>query len=193
MLNPELKSLYDKYRLELKPLIAEYESRNENFVAHLLHDIPFMFDNIALFEVSSSGKDVYIADAEKRLDQAIYNVRFCLVGSMMMDVKRFKSRFSKASLELFDSGKFYARFIQLENEVRSIKNIAFKHSYGKISGEDLKQAYDKLKKMEDLIAQYHDGALVNGLMKDNTVVTICKWVFSIAIALLFNYLIQKLS
>ena len=56
MLNPELKSLYDKYRLELKPLIAEYESRNENFVAHLLHDIPFMFDNIALFEVGLVDK-----------------------------------------------------------------------------------------------------------------------------------------
>lgn len=57
MLNPQLKPLYDRYCSELKPLIAEYESRNENFVTPLLHDIPSMFDNIALYERASTAEE----------------------------------------------------------------------------------------------------------------------------------------
>ena len=58
MLNPQLKPLYDRYRLELKPLIAEYESRNEDFVTPLLHDIPSLFDNIAMYEKASTTEDL---------------------------------------------------------------------------------------------------------------------------------------
>lgn len=193
MLNPELRSLYDRYRLELKPLIAEFESRNEKFVTHLLSDIPFMFDNIALFEISSSGKDEYKAKAEEHLDHAIFNIRFCLVASMMCYVKQFKSRFSKESLELFDSGRFYPRFIQLENDVRTITKAIYKLLFRKHTENDLKQAYDKLKEMENMISEYHAGSLVNGLLKDSKVVTLFKWGFSIAVALLINYLILKLA
>ncbi len=205
MLNPELRSLYDRYRLELKPLIAEFESRNEKFVTHLLSDIPFMFDNIALFEISSSGKDEYKAKAEEHLDHAIFNIRFCLVASMMCYVKQFKSRFSKESLELFDSGRFYPRFIQLENDVRTITKAIYKllfrkhtendlkQAYDKLNANALKQAYDKLKEMENMISEYHAGSLVNGLLKDSKVVTLFKWGFSIAVALLINYLILKLA
>lgn len=181
MLNPQLKSLYAKYRTELKPLIAEYESRNENFVTPLLHDIPSMFDNIALYEKATTAeeKEEYRADAEKCLDKAIENLRVCLVASMMKDVNQFKSRFSQKTLDALDNGKFSGRFFGLEKEVRTLKDT------------NLQATYLKLKEMKDMIAGCHAGTLAMGLLSDSKFITAFKWFFTIVIALLINILILK--
>jgi hypothetical protein len=181
MLNPELKFLYDRYRSELKPLIAEYESRNEDFVTSLLDDLPLMFDNIALYETASGEeKNNYKIAAEQCLDNAIDNLLICLVASMMENIKKFKSRFSKETFELLDGGKFCGKFFQLEREVIAVKN------------SDLKLAYNKLKEMEDMIEQCHGDTLTSSLKEDSRKMTIAKWLLTIAIALLVNFLILKL-
>lgn len=181
MLNQQLKPLYNRYRSELKPLIAEYESRNENFVTPLLNDIPAMFDNIAMYEKASTteDKEEYRIDAEKCLDTAIGNLRVCLVASMMKDVNQFKSRFSQKILDTLDNGNFCGRFFRLEKEVRAVKDT------------DLQAAYLKLKEMEDMIAKCHAGTLATGLLSDNKPTTVFKWFFTIAIALIINFLILK--
>lgn len=181
MLNQQLKPLYNRYRSELKPLIAEYESRNENFVTPLLNDIPAMFDNIAMYEKASTteDKEEYRIDAEKCLDTAIGNLRVCLVASMMKDVNQFKSRFSQKILDTLDNGNFCGRFFRLEKEVRTVKDT------------DLQAAYLKLKEMEDMIAKCHAGTLATGLLSDNKLTTVFKWFFTIAIALIINFLILK--
>lgn len=181
MLNPQLKPLYDRYCSELKPLIAEYESRNENFVTPLLHDIPAMFDNIALYEKASTAeeKEEYMMDAEKCLDSAIENLRICLVASMMEDVNQFKSQFSREILDTLDDGKFCGKFFRLEKEIRTVKNT------------DLQTTYRKLKEMKNMIAECHAGTLATGLLSDNKVTTVFKWLFTIAVALIINLLIFK--
>ena len=182
MLNLQLKPLYDRYISELKPLIAEYESRNENFVTPLLRDIPLMFDNIALYEKASTveEKEECRMEAEKCLDSAIKTLRICLVASMMENIKKFKSRFSKETFELLDGGKFCGKFFQLEREVIAVKN------------SDLKLAYNKLKEMEDMIEQCHGDTLTSSLKEDSRKMTIAKWLLTIGIALLVNFLILKL-
>ena len=181
MLNLQLKPLSDRYISELKPLIAEYESRNENFVTPLLRDIPLMFDNIALYEKASTveEKEECRMEAEKCLDSAIKTLRICLVASMMEDVNHFKSRFSQEILDTLDNGKFCSKFSRLEKEVRAVKNT------------DLQTAYRKLKEMENMIAECHAGTLATGLLSDSKITTVFKWLFTIVVALIINFFILK--
>lgn len=181
MLHQELKDIYDKYHSDLKPLIAEYESRNEKFAATLLHDLPVMFDHIALYDRDVvTNKNKHKEKANESLDNAINNLRTYLIASMMENVKLFQSRFSKQFLMTLDSGKFYGKFKKLEGEVRAQK------------GQNRYEAYCKLRTMEKMMNDCHAETLAKTLLLDNRHITILKWVITILISLIVNYFIVKL-
>ena len=52
----EVDNLYARYRSELKPLVAEYESQNEQIMPSCLVNLAQMFDRIALSESEQSIK-----------------------------------------------------------------------------------------------------------------------------------------
>lgn len=178
MPSPELQALYNKYHGVLKPMIAEYESRNEDFVTPLLEDLPDMFDHVALYENTLDKS--HIAEAMKHLDNAIDAVRTCLLGSMMVDVEKFRSRFPEGVLMAIKEGHFYGKFITLETKVRECKD------------SDPARAYDILKEMEGMMMSVHGASLSMGLLFDNRLIVIGKWVITILIALIVNWIILKL-
>ena len=178
MPEPELQPLYDRYHSVLKPMIAEYESRNEDFVTPLLIDLPDMFDYIALYE--KSRDDAHVKEAMRHLDSAIDAVKTCLVGSMMKNVEQFKSRFPDRVLMAVKEGHFYGKFVSLESKVRECKE------------SNLTQAYDYLKEMENMMQAAHDASLATSLLHDNKSIVAGKWIITILIALIVNWAIMKL-
>lgn len=178
MFEPKFQPLYDRYNRVLKPLIAEYESRNEDFVTPLLTDLPEMFDHIAIYRPTNDEKN--ITAASQHLDKAINEVRTCVVGSMMVNVKKFKSDLTLPVLKALGSGHFYGQFSSLEQQVRKYKD------------SDMEKTYSLLKSMETMMNNNHDGVLVASQIKDSHPTVVTKWIVSIIIALLLNVIFYNL-
>lgn len=178
MLEKDLQPIYEKYHSVLKPMVAEYESRNEDFVTPLLTELPFMFDHVALYNRTKEPE--HMEKANECLENAIGVVRTCLVGSMMEDVNKFKSRFPDRVLMVLNEGHFYGPFKELEESVRINKN------------SNPAEAYALLKKMENMMAGVQGGALASSLLLDNRTVKIWKWTVTILLALIVNWIIVKL-
>lgn len=182
MLIPELQPIYDRYLKELKPLIAEYESRNEDFVTPLLLDMPDMFDCIALYSdsTSSSEKDEYMKQADVALNRAIANLHTCLVAGMIENVQQFKSYYPETVLMTLQEGRFFQKFIDLENEARSLKD------------SNRAKAYTILKEIDVMITSCHASSLVSQLLVESRETTWLKWIFTILVSLIVNVLILYL-
>lgn len=178
MLDPKLAQIYQKYNEVLKPLIAEFESRDEIFVTPLLKDLPQMLDSI--FSYSLTKEDCHLESAECQLNNAINTVRFFLNASLMKEIKEFKARFPENILMSLDNGHFYATFINLESEAR-----ANKENSPEITFKCLKQ-------MKSMIDDGFDSSLIATLRMEKKKEIIGKWVASIIIALLINALILVL-
>lgn len=174
MLDPAVKPLFDKYNTVLKPLIAEYESRNENFVTSLLIDIPDMFDNVVLFE--SSHQQEYLDEALRSLDNAIAVMRVCLIGSMMENIEKFKSHFPVNHLKILDGGHFYGKFNRLVKLIRNFKDV------------DQEKTYHLLVETEQLIDNVHPSSSAVRLLTEKKWVGYSKWIITVVIALIVNLL-----
>ena len=176
----ELVSLYDKYLNELKPLVAEYEARNENFVASLLNDLPVMFDNVVLFNVDGANKKKYLDKANECLNNSINTLKHYLTASMMENVTLFQSRYPKEFLMTLNRGQFYGEFEELETDVRCYKKT------------NPEKAYNSLRRMEEMINTCDLDVLTKNFIFDNKRTTIFKWVITILSSLVVNYIILML-
>lgn len=72
-----VQDLYTRYRIELKPLVAEYESENEMFVSSWLDKLSKMFDRVALSETECepAKQEEQLKIAYAHLDSAISDAR----------------------------------------------------------------------------------------------------------------------
>ena len=72
-----VQDLYTRYRIELKPLVAEYESENEMFVSSWLDKLSKMFDRGALSETECepAKQEEQLKIAYAHLDSAISDAR----------------------------------------------------------------------------------------------------------------------
>lgn len=179
MFNEEQRAIYCRYFSELKPLIAEYESRNENFVAPLLVDLPIMFDSIALSNIDKVNKDVHLKDANDSLDKSICILKRYITANMMKDVKQFKSHNPKQLLLTLNNSQFYGEFKGLEDEVRLVKDN--KH--------EIEKTYSLLKQMRAMISECQMELLTKRHLFDNSTTTILKWILTVLIGLIANYII----
>lgn len=179
MFDEKLSAIYYRYFSELKPLIAEYESRNENFVAPLLVDLPIMFDCIALFNIDRANKDAHLEEANNSLNKAICILKRYITADIMEDVNLFKSRNPKQLLLTLDNGRFYGKFKGLEDEVRLVKG----------NKNEVEKTYSLLKKMRAMISECKMELLTKRHLFDNTTTTILKWILTVLIGFIANYII----
>ena len=73
----EVDNLYARYRSELKPLVAEYESQNEQIMPSCLVSLAQMFDRVALSETSRTEEEriEHLTAASGHLDTAISDTK----------------------------------------------------------------------------------------------------------------------
>ncbi len=173
-----IEELYKKYCYELKPLIAEYEARNENSLPTMLETLGAFFDRIVLCETAPNKTEwkIHLQEAETHLDNIISETRKCVVASLMSYINDFKRNIpDKIKLCLMD-GKFIGLFNRLDTEVRNAKE------------NDIVLAYEKLKEMECLVLQCQTSIKTLSLREDGKNTNIIKWVCSIIISLIVTYM-----
>lgn len=180
----ELTPLYDKYNQVLKPLISQYESRNESFVTPLLNDLSDFFDAIASYSEGEFNGDLEVKkscfqDAESSLLSAVKSCRLYLIATLTLVVKKFKNRFSTIILMTLDKGKFIGKFNALYQTAKKSKN------------SDIEKTYNSLIELEKLINEVKIDALVHSLLVENKYVFWGKVVITILISIIVNYIILK--
>lgn len=178
MFEPELQTLYDDYLNVLKPLIAEYESQEEDIVPSLLENLPFMFDNIVSF--SKTHKVEAKNTASQHLEQAISDVRVCLIGSMMENMRDFNNKYPTSVLLPLEKGQFYHEYKDLEKQVRACKD------------SDHEKTYSLLKEIMRKIEGVHDSSMIVNLIRDNRGTFFYKCIITIVFSIFVNWLILKL-
>lgn len=180
----ELIPLYDRYNRDLKPLISQYESRNEEFMTELLNYLSDFFDSIATFskgsfESDTKNMDVSKRDAEMYLEQAIELCRYCLVATLTLNTKKFKKRFSTLILTTLDEGKFYGEFKKLYTTARKYKKT------------NMETTYKSLLQIEKLINDNMMDVRTHSVLAENKYMILGKAVITILISIFVNYIILK--
>lgn len=179
-MSASIQELYARYRTELKPLVAAYESENEKFVSTWLDGLSQMFDRVALSETEedSTMKEEHLEKAFDHLDSTICDARKAVMASMMLYVKKFRKRYSINKLNRIDDGKFVGPFLALEEEIRVIKD----------KNEEL--ACDKLLEMVNMIKKNRSKTVVNTFDFDGTRTTVLKWLVTILLSIITTYIIS---
>ena len=177
-----VQDLYTRYRTELKPLVAEYESENEMFVSSWLDELSQMFDRVALSETECKPvmQDEQLRIAYAHLDSAISDARKSVMASKMTIIEKFRTRYNTNNLSSVDNGRFIGPFLALEKEVRYAKDT------------DQVLAYGKLSEMVSLIQRNRSSILVNTINSDSKRMTVLKWLVTILVSIITAYIISLL-
>lgn len=174
----EVENLYVRYRCELKPLVAEYESQNEEIMPSCLVNLSQMFDRVALAETSVSEEErmSHLTGALDHLNTAISDTKDGVVAGHILTVLRFKQRYGQDIINTLKDGTFVGPFTALENEVRQSL------------GADNGTALGKLATMVGMINDSHASALAGSTTRDSRKTTFLKWGFTIIVSLLVTLL-----
>jgi hypothetical protein len=177
-----VQDLYTRYRTELKPLVAEYESENEMFVSSWLDKLSHMFDRVALSETECKPamQEEQLGIAYAHLDSAISDARRSVMASKMTIIEKFRKHYNTDNLSSVDNGRFIGPFLALEEEVRSVKDT------------DEVLAYGKLSQMVSLIQKNRSSILANTINSDSRRMTIMKWLVTILVSIITAYIISLL-
>lgn len=108
----EVENLYARYRSELKPLVAEYESQNEQIMPSCLVSLAQMFDRVALSETSESKEESmsHLSGASGHLDKAISDTKAGVVADHILTVLKFKQTYGQDIINTLKDGTFVGPF-----------------------------------------------------------------------------------
>ena len=174
----EVDNLYARYRSELKPLVAEYESQNEQIMPSCLVNLAQMFDRIALSETSKTEEEriEHLNVASGHLNTAISDTKEGVVAGHILTVLKFKRTYGQDIINTLKDGTFVGPFTALEKEVRQ-----------SLAADD-GTAQSKLGAMVDMINDSHASALAVSTTRDSRKTIFLKWGFTIIVSLLVTLL-----
>lgn len=178
----DIAYLYERYRTDLKPLVAEFESQNEVIMPTCLEDLSNMFDRIALYETAQEPKekDVHLEKASAHLESAINNTLDGVIAGHIQTIIRFRRTYNHGVMNAIKEGNFIGPFTTLDQEAHEAMD----------SNRVL--AYKKLDKMVDMINDAHASALTISQTKDNKQILVLKGIVSILISIIVTAVIALL-
>lgn len=119
-----VEDLYRNYRATLKPLVAEFESQNEQILPSCLEDLALTFDRIALLETSEDENECkkHLKKASEHLEAAIRDTRDGVMASHIQTIDRFFRICGQETLEVVKDGNFIGPFLFLGPIIESFVN-----------------------------------------------------------------------
>ncbi len=192
----ELHSIYGRYNNELKPIVAEQETRMSAFEEPLLLNLSMMFDYLSRYHVKHSEMDD--SEIEKLLIEVNNILSTCISQSYMYvassikdDIRRFeRNNNCKIRLKLKE-GSFWGNLANLKKEIRAIDKKCKRNPNEYVSNLDnYSDSYYKCLEIEKLIQDVEPEVL---LLKSNEswVWTVLGWLLSILISLLVGNYVSK--
>ena len=115
-----LHEIYSRYNTELKPLIAEQETRMSAFEEPLLLNLSKMFDNLSQALTREGDVEVYLKEMNNMLSTCISQSYMYIAAAIKDDVKRFEKNNGGTIRIKLEKGKFASAYENLKNEIRAI-------------------------------------------------------------------------
>lgn len=186
-------AIYEKYNGELRPLISEFEGREEQFEEPILKSMAYVVDELSLCvqEEDPNKQQVHFEAAQQNLDEAVINSYKYLTYSHHKRLKKFKRRFSRRQLELFDNGKFVGSFSANSDKAEELTRCAHKHKVLLEAKEEFKQAYRLYSDLEHEISKFESEGASLQPRAVSIFLTVVKMVISVAVSVAVAYFFSK--
>lgn len=177
-------TLYAKYNDELRPLISEFEGREEQFEEPILKSMAYVVDELSLcIQEENTDEQIYhYRKAQQNLDEAVTNSYKYLVYSHHKRLEKFKRRFTKHQLEQFDNGRFIGKFSADSKTAVLCTRCACKQNDFLNAKNDFKQSYKLYSDLEHEISRFESAGAALQPLATSVVWTIVKMVLSVAVS-----------
>lgn len=173
-----LQSLYKRYQTELRPLIIDYESREEEFLESILDDVPFMFDNAARY--TQEGTPELLKEAETSLDVMLRNVRSEVLYSYLKSDNKYRRRYDEDVRNAINGGEFSRKYNKLRNDAVMATEAG-----------NTAEAIRIFKQIEQLRNQHQPTAMSVGNLRQGFIGFIVELIVSIIISIVIGIVIAK--
>ncbi|MBQ6070200.1 MAG: hypothetical protein IJK85_00450 [Bacteroidales bacterium] len=186
-------TLYVQYNDELRPLISEFEGREEQFEEPILKSMAYVVDELSLCvqEENADEQKKHYVIAQKNLEEAVINSYKYLVYSHHKRLKKFNRRFTRRQLELFDNGRFIGKFSADLNRAKNCTRRARKQKALENAKDDFKQAYVIYSDLEHKMSNFESEGAALQPRTTSVVWTIVKMLLSIIISVGVAYFFSK--
>jgi hypothetical protein len=183
----QISSLYNTYNEVIKPLIALYEAREEQFPTPVFNEIRAFNDHIAkchLKKIDENQINEEIKLAERHIFRIIFDCYKFLNVSFHKEINIFENETRNIDLTLIDNGEFYPNFKRLKNSAIQYVRTAKKNESFDIqkSFTNYENAFNAYSEIVELIS--HKKTDVNWARKKHSLKKILKFVLWILSALL---------
>jgi hypothetical protein len=180
-----LHEIYSRYNTELKPLIAEQETRMSAFEEPLLLNLSKMFDYLSLALTREGDEDIYLAEMNNVLTTCISQSYMYIAAAIKDDVKRFEKNNGGTIRIKLEKGKFASAYENLKNEIREIDKRCKRDKDNYVSHlDDYMKSYQKCLKLEEMIEEVNNTETLLHSSKSSWLWTVFGWCLSIIISLL---------
>lgn len=184
-MDSRLNEIYSRYNTDLKPLIADQETRMSAFEEPLLLNLSKMFDYLSQALTCEEDADFYCEEMNKVLSTCISQSYMYIAASIKDDVKRFEKNNGGTIRIKLEKGKFASEYENLKNEIRKIDKRCKSDKDNYISHlEDYKESYQKCLELEERIEDVNNTETLLHSSKGSWLWTIIGWCLSIFISVI---------
>ena len=180
----QISSLYNTYNEVIKPLIALYEAREEQFPTPVFNEIRAFNDHIAkchLKKIDSNQINEEIKLAERHIFRIIFDCYKFLNVSFHKEISEFENENRNIDLTIIDNGEFYPKYKKLkESAVQSVRAAKKVESLDiQKSFTNYENAFNAYSELVELISQKGtDVRWARNKLRIKRVLKIILWVLS---------------
>lgn len=180
----QISSLYNTYNEVIKPLIALYEAREEQFPTPVFNEIRAFNDHIAkchLNDIDENQINEEIKLAERHIFRIIFDCYKFLNVSFHKEISEFENENRNIDLTIIDNGEFYPKYKKLkESAVQSVRAAKKVESLDiQKSFTNYENAFNAYSELVELILQKEsDVSWARNKRKLKRVINIILWILS---------------
>lgn len=183
-MDANLHGIYSRYNTELKPLIAEQETRMSAFEEPLLLNLSKMFDFLSQAQTGEGN-------AKSKLDEMDHVLSTCISQSYMYiataikdDIKQFEKNNGGTIRIKLKNGVFFSEYETLKDEIRKIDRRCKKNKNDYVAHiEDYKASYIKCLELERMIEEVNNTETLLHSSRESWLWTLTGWCLSILASL----------
>ena len=179
-MDARLHEIYSRYNTELKPLIAEQETRMSAFEEPLLLNLSKMFDFLSQAQAGEEGALSKLEEMDSVLSTCISQSYMYIATAIKDDIKQFERNNGGTIRINLEKGTFSSAYENLKDEIRKIDNRCKKNKNDYVAHiEDYKESYLKCLELERMIEEVNDTETLLHSSKGSWLWTLAGWGLSI--------------
>lgn len=179
-MDARLHEIYSRYNTELKPLIAEQETRMSAFEEPLLLNLSKMFDFLSQAQAGEEGSLSKLEEMDSVLSTCISQSYMYIATAIKDDIKQFEKNNGGTIRIKLEKGTFSSRYENLKDEIRKIDKRCKKNKNDYVSHiEDYKESYQKCLELERMIEEVNNTETLLHSSKGSWLWTLMGWGLSI--------------